>query len=209
MKHTTVCGKSADRPIGGPCRRKPRPRTMIETVPVWSPPSFTTDWLFKVSCHKKEEIETDPSYRQMLLVRSPKQVWITLWLIGLQIFLSMSITWISSCKPETSPRSNVIGRLDHILTSQCMRCLGSGSFTSLLQCKLSRAEVGCGTRRESCPTLVRAYFIWSQWLKFVKCPDLRTCPVLKQMLQLADVYTFKLPWARLVRWLKILEPIPI
>lgn len=33
MKHTTDCGKSADRPIGGPYQRKPRLRAMIETAP--------------------------------------------------------------------------------------------------------------------------------------------------------------------------------
>lgn len=35
MKHTTVRGKSADRPMGGPCQRKPRPLILIEKKLVW------------------------------------------------------------------------------------------------------------------------------------------------------------------------------
>lgn len=61
MKHTTVCGKSADRPIGGACPRKARPRTMIETEPTCSPPLLVLDWLCGVSLHEKAEKEIDPS----------------------------------------------------------------------------------------------------------------------------------------------------
>lgn len=49
MKHTTDCGKSADRPIGGPCQRKPRLRAMIETAPGWCPPFQNFDWPFALS----------------------------------------------------------------------------------------------------------------------------------------------------------------
>lgn len=125
MKHTTVCGKSADRPIGGTCQRKPRPQTMIETGPVWSPPSFAVDWLLKVSCHKRPGNEIDPSHTQMWLVRVPKQAAVPLWFIGPEIFTSKSIIRISSCKPEASPRWNLIGQFRHKLTSQCDWGLGS------------------------------------------------------------------------------------
>lgn len=130
MKHTTVCGKSGDRPIGGPCQRKPRPRTMIETGPVRSTPSVVVDWLFKVSRHRKEEVEIGPAHAQIWLVRVPKQAALPLWLIGREVFMSTSITWISSCKPETSPRWNLIGQFSHKVTSHCSRCLGSFNVNS-------------------------------------------------------------------------------
>lgn len=130
MKHTTVCGKSADRPIGGPCQRKPRPRKMIETEPAWSPPTLSVDWLFKVSCHGKAGQEIDPSHRQISLVRVPKQAALPVSFIGVEISMSTSIIRISSCKPETIPRWNLIGRLSHKLTSQLSHCLGSFIGTS-------------------------------------------------------------------------------
>lgn len=49
MKHTTDCGKPADRPIGGACQRKPRLRAMIETSPGWWPPFPYFDWLLALS----------------------------------------------------------------------------------------------------------------------------------------------------------------
>lgn len=130
MKHTTVCGKSADRPIGGPCGRRPRPRTLIGAEPEWSPPTSAVDWLFNVSSQKKAEKEIDPAYAQMWFVRLPKQAAISLWFIGLKIFISMSITRISSCKLETSPRWNLIGQFSHKLTSQYSRCLSSFTVSS-------------------------------------------------------------------------------
>lgn len=65
MKHTTVCGKSADRPIGGPCPRKARPRTVIEAEPTCSPPLLAVYWLYRVSVHEKAEKEIDPAYTKM------------------------------------------------------------------------------------------------------------------------------------------------
>lgn len=57
MKHTTDCGKSADRPIGGPCQRKPRLRDMIETAPGWCPPFLHFDWMFALSCYWNKEVK--------------------------------------------------------------------------------------------------------------------------------------------------------
>lgn len=71
MKHTTVCGKSADRPIGGPCPPKARPRTVIETETTCSPPPLAVDWLFQVSVHEKAEKEIGPAHAYMRLVRVP------------------------------------------------------------------------------------------------------------------------------------------
>ncbi len=136
MKHTTVCGKSADRPIGGPCQRKPRPRTMIETKRVWSPPTATLDWLVKVSCKEKAEKETRPSHALLSLVRLSKQAALLLSLIGPQIFTSTSITRISSCKLENHPTTES----DWSVESQValpVYPLGSRTVNSARCCKRS------------------------------------------------------------------------
>lgn len=138
MKHTTVCGKSADRPIGGPCQRKPRPRTVIETQPVLSPPTAAAHWLFRLSCRDEAEIGIDPARAQARLVRIPKQAALTPRFIGPEPFRSTSITRLSSCKPETSPRWNLIGRAGHKLTSRWSRWSGPFAVSS------GRAEFGGG-----------------------------------------------------------------
>lgn len=113
MKHTTVCGKSADRPIGGTCLRKPRLKTTIGHEPVQCPPSGAADWLLGMSC----DTTIQPSHSRTRLVEFPKQAAPILWFIGREFFYDTSIPRISSCKRESGPRWNVIGRFGRELDS--------------------------------------------------------------------------------------------
>lgn len=127
MKHTTVCGKSADRPIGGTCRRKSRPHTMIESEPVWFPPSLAVDWLSRVSC----QYSNKPLPFKNTIGQISQTGCATSVIHWSRVFNETSIPRISSCKPETSPRWNLIGHFSHELTSSWSCCLGSLNVNSI------------------------------------------------------------------------------
>lgn len=69
MEHTVniqYCGKSRDRPIGGPCPPKPRPRTSVGREVARSPPIVSVYWPLELPRHEKAgNGEISPSHARI------------------------------------------------------------------------------------------------------------------------------------------------